>query len=151
MATSEDRMPTGWSGAADAPPDHRGPAIQAAVAAKDATGDGPVARLHAQLLGGALSRQPEAPNAVAGRDAAWGLFALAPGIPELARVAPGAVRGVLDALRPWAAPGCLVNFLGDVSGPEEVAAAYAPEIRERLREVKRAVDPSGVFTFGHAI
>ena len=59
-------------------------------------------------------------------------------------------RAVLGALRPWAAPGCLVNFLGDVEGPAEVAAAYPPAVLDRLREVKRAVDPDGVFSFGHA-
>jgi FAD/FMN-containing dehydrogenase len=57
---------------------------------------------------------------------------------------------VLAALQPWAAPGSLINHLGDVSGPEEVAAAYPPATLERLREVKRTVDPAGVFSFGHA-
>ena len=101
-------------------------------------------------LGGALARQPEAPNAVAGRGAPWMVFVLGPGIPELAHVVPAVGRGVLRALEPWAAPGCLLNHLGDVSGPEEVAAAYPPATVERLRAVKRAVDPAGVFTFGHA-
>ena len=45
----------------------------------------------------------------------------------------------------------MINFLGDVTGPEEVAAAYPPASPERLREVKHGVDPAGVFTFGHAI
>ena len=44
----------------------------------------------------------------------------------------------------------MINFLGEVTGPEEVAAAYPPGIFERLREVKTAVDPAGVFSFGHA-
>jgi FAD/FMN-containing dehydrogenase len=57
---------------------------------------------------------------------------------------------VLGALGRWKAPESMINFLGDVSGPEEVAAAYGPAI-QRLREVKAAVDPAGVFSFGHAI
>jgi FAD/FMN-containing dehydrogenase len=44
----------------------------------------------------------------------------------------------------------MLNFLGDVEGPAEVAAAYPPGVMERLREVKRTVDPGGVFSFGHA-
>ncbi len=63
---------------------------------------------------------------------------------------PAVGTGVLGALQPWAAPGCMLNFLGDVSGPEEVAAAYPPGVFQRLREVKAAVDPAGVFSFGHA-
>ena len=64
---------------------------------------------------------------------------------------PAVGKGVLGALQPWAAPGCMVNFLGEVSGPEEVAAAYPPASRQRLREVKHGVDPAGVFSFGYAI
>jgi hypothetical protein len=64
---------------------------------------------------------------------------------------PAIGKGVLAALQPWAAPEKMINFLGDVSGPEEVAAAYPPATIDRLREVEREVDPSGVFTFGHAI
>jgi FAD/FMN-containing dehydrogenase len=44
----------------------------------------------------------------------------------------------------------MVNFLGEVSGPEEVAAAYLPETYQRLRAVKEQVDPAGIFSFGHA-
>jgi FAD/FMN-containing dehydrogenase len=112
--------------------------------------DVPLVMVELRQLGGALARQPEAPNAVAGRGAPWMVFVMGPGIPELAHVVPAVGRGVLRALEPWAAPGCPLNHLGDVSGPEEVAAAYPPATVERLRAVKRAVDPAGVFTFGHA-
>src|SRR3712207_4267420 len=103
-----------------------------------------------RLLGGALSRQPKVPNAVPGRDAAFSMFVLGPGVPELAEVVPAVGRAVLGALGPWKAAGPLVNFLGYVSGPAEVAAAYPPGVYERLAEVKAAVDPGRVFSFGHA-
>ncbi|MBJ7452737.1 MAG: BBE domain-containing protein [Blastococcus sp.] len=45
----------------------------------------------------------------------------------------------------------MINFLGNVSGPGEVAAAYPPGVYERLAGVKTAVDPDRVFSFGHAI
>ncbi|TFV64843.1 UNVERIFIED_ORG: FAD-binding oxidoreductase [Bacillus sp. AZ43] len=111
----------------------------------------PLMMIEVRLLGGQYARQPEVPNAVAGRDGAFAVMVIGPGIPELAQVVPVVGKGVLAALEPWKAPGCLVNFLGDVDGPEEVAAAYPPEIRERLRGVKRTVDPAGVFSFGHTI
>jgi len=93
---------------------------------------------------------PQVPNAVAGRDVAWELFVLGPAVPELAAVLPLIGRAVLGALEPWKADGGLFNHLGDVSGPEEVARVYPPEVLCRLREVKAAVDPDGMFTFGHA-
>jgi hypothetical protein len=37
------------------------------------------------------------------------------------------------------------------AGPAEVARAWRPEVFERLREIKRAVDPGDVFRFGHGI
>jgi len=91
------------------------------------------------------------PDAVAGRDAAWTVLVVAPMVPELAGVVPSVGRSVLGALAPWAAPGCLVNFLGAVGGPADVVAAYPPAMAERLLEVKRRVDPTGVFSSGHAL
>jgi hypothetical protein len=110
----------------------------------------PLIMVEIRLMGGALAREPQVPNAVAGRNGAYGVLVLGPGIPELAQVVPAVGKGVLGALQPWAAPGCMLNFLGEVSGPEEVAAAYPPGVLERLRQVKTTVDPAGVFSFGHA-
>jgi FAD/FMN-containing dehydrogenase len=76
---------------------------------------------------------------------------LGPAVPQLAQVVPAIGRGVLAAMAPWRAEESLINMLGDVSGPGEVLAAYPEGTRERLVAVKRAVDPDGVFTFGHAI
>ncbi|MGY1624641.1 FAD-binding oxidoreductase [Geodermatophilus sp. SYSU D00965] len=111
----------------------------------------PLVMAEIRMMGGALARQPRVPNAVAGRDAAWSVLVLGPAVPELAEVLPHVGRGVLAALQPWAAPGCMVNFLGDVSGPAEVAAAYPPAVAERLLALKAAVDPQGVFSHGHAL
>jgi FAD/FMN-containing dehydrogenase len=125
-------------------------AVDALLAAAGPQLDVPLIMVEIRQLGGALARQPEVPNAVAGRGAPWLVFILGPAVPELAQVVPAVGRGVLAALEPWKAPGCLLNHLGEVSGPEEVAAAYPPAVAERLRAVKRAVDPDGVFSFGHA-
>jgi hypothetical protein len=111
----------------------------------------PLLMVELRLLGGALARPAKVPNAVAGRDAAYSVLVLGPGVPELAQVVPAVARGVLAALAPWAAPGVLTNFLGDVTGPAEVLNAWPVDAQRRLVEVKRSVDPTGVFTFGHSI
>ena len=112
--------------------------------------DIPLIMTEIRLMGGALGRQPEVPNAVAGRDGAYSVLVLGPGIPELARVVPAVGKGVLGALMPWAAPGVLTNFLGDVTGPDEVLNAWPVDAQRRLTDLKRTLDPAGVFTFGHA-
>jgi FAD/FMN-containing dehydrogenase len=124
--------------------------VDALLAAAGPQLDVPLIMVEIRQLGGALGRPAKVPNAVPGRDAAWLGFVLGPGVPELAQVVPAIGRGVLAALQPWASPGGLINHLGEVSGPQEVAAAYPAATIQRLREVKAAVDPNGVFSFGHA-
>ncbi|WP_448625992.1 FAD-binding oxidoreductase [Geodermatophilus sp. URMC 64] len=126
-------------------------AVDALLAAAGPQLDIPLIMVEIRLLGGALARQPKHPNAVAGREGAYQVLTLGPAIPELAAVVPALGKGVLRALEPWKAPGCVINFLGEVEGPAEVAAAYPPGVAERLLAVKRAVDPDRVFSFGHAI
>jgi hypothetical protein len=125
-------------------------AVDALLAGAGPQLDNPQIKAEVRLMGGALGRPAKVPNAVPGRSAAFAVLVLGPGIPELAQAVPAIGRGVLGALEPWKAPETMINFLGDVSGPEEVAAAYPPATIERLREVKAAVDPAGVFSFGHA-
>jgi hypothetical protein len=112
--------------------------------------DIPLIMAEIRLMGGALGRPAATPNAVAGRNGAYLVFVVGPAVPELAQVVPAIGKGILGALAPWKADGCMVNFLGEVSGPEEVAAAYPAGVAERLREIKRSADPAGVFSYGHA-
>ncbi|HLM05745.1 MAG TPA: FAD-binding oxidoreductase [Blastococcus sp.] len=112
--------------------------------------DIPLIMAEIRLMGGALGRPAAVPNAVAGRDGAYSVLVLGPAVPELAQVVPAVGKGVLRALMPWAAPGVLTNFLGDVTGPAEVLNAWPTDAQRRLVEVKRTVDPTGVFSFGHA-
>jgi hypothetical protein len=125
--------------------------IEALLATAGPQLDVPLVMAEIRLMGGALGRQPAVPNAVAGRNAAWSVFVLGPAVPGLTEIVSAVGRGVLAALAPWAAPGCLVNFLGDVSGASEVAAAYPPEVAERLLELKERFDPDRVFSFGYAL
>jgi hypothetical protein len=50
---------------------------------------------------------------------------------------------VLDALEPWSTGTSLVNF--EHAAPHESSNAWAPEVLERLRQVKMATDPRNVF------
>ena len=90
----------------------------------------PLIMVEVRLMGGALGRPAAVPNAVPGRRGSFAVLVLGPGVPELAQVVPVVGTGVLAALRPW--------------------TAYAPSVIERLRELKQAVDPAGVFS-GHAL
>jgi FAD/FMN-containing dehydrogenase len=126
-------------------------AVDALLAVAGPQVDIPMFIVELRQLGGALARQPQVPNAVAGRSLGWELFLLAPGVPELAEITPLVADGLMAAMAPWAASGSLLNHLGHVAGPEDVARAYPPDVLDRLRAVKRTVDPDNLFRFGHAI
>ena len=80
------------------------------------------------------------------------MLVLGPAVPELAQVVPAIGKGVLGALAPWKAPETMINFLGDVTGPGGGRRGLpAGGAASGCAEVKRAVDPAGVFSFGHAI
>ncbi|MDD7939927.1 FAD-binding oxidoreductase [Actinomycetospora lutea] len=95
-------------------------------------------------LGGAIARRPgRGHDAVAGRDAAFNLYALAPMVPPVAAIAPAAARGAVDAVRPWATGG-LPNFQGPAAGGrlgalwDDATAAFLAGVREQY-------DPAGMF------
>ena len=128
------------------------PATVDALLAVAGPGSGaPVLGVELRHLGGALARPAAVPNAVAGRGAAFSLLVLGVATPALADVLPRVGDAVAEAVAPWRAEGALVNFLGDATTPEQVRAAWSPEVLARLLEVKRRHDPADVFRFGHAI
>jgi hypothetical protein len=105
--------------------------------------DIPLAVVEMRLMGGALSRPAAVANAVAGREGAFSLVAIAPAPPPLAGTARSVTTAVLDALEPWSTGTSLVNF--EHAAPHESSNAWAPEVLERLRQVKMATDPRNVF------
>jgi hypothetical protein len=124
-------------------------AVDALLAAAGPDANRMLTMVEVRLMGGALGRQPEVPNAVAGREGAFTLLTLgvlAPGIEELV---PGVGESILEAMTPWSTGTSLLNWLGETSTPEEVARAWSPGAHRRLREIKRGVDPGNVFRFGH--
>ncbi len=103
----------------------------------------PLAVLEVRLMGGALGRPAQIPNAVAGRDGAYSVSVIAPAPPPLADIAPAVATATIDALAPWSTGTSLLNFAG--GDPDVLAHAWAPHELQRLRMVKSAVDPDNVF------
>ena len=104
----------------------------------------PLAMVELRLMGGALGRPAEVPNAVAGREGAFSLSVVAPAPPPLLETAHAVTAGVLDALQPWSPGTTLVNFAGH-GGDEALGRAWHREVLERLRRVKATVDPRNLF------
>ena len=118
-------------------------AIDAVLAVAGPDVPAPLAMVELRLLGGALAREPEVPNAVTGRDAAYSVFAIGVpfGVPvEAARAATAAVT---DAVAPWTCGG-LINFLGAATA-EQVGRIWDDATRARLLGIRESVDPTGLF------
>jgi hypothetical protein len=113
--------------------------------------ESPLIMVELRRLGGALGRQPEVPNAVAGRDGQFFVFPLGLMLPDLVEVVPGVAESVLRAVDPWASEGTLLNFAGCRHTAEQVRAVFPAAYRDRLLTVKRAVDPGDMFRYGNAI
>jgi hypothetical protein len=120
-----------------------------AVAGPDV--DVPLIMVELRLLGGALARQPEVPNAVSGREGAFSLFVLGPVAPGLEEVVPAVGGSVFESVLPWLTGTAQLNFLGDALTEDAVGTAWTPEVHQRLMQVKERVDPDNLFCFGHAL
>jgi hypothetical protein len=104
--------------------------IDALVAADD------VPTVEVRHWGGAIARPGADAGPVGHRDVPLSVIVDAPS----ARVA--------GALAPYATGGSFLNFLSDTARTE---TAYTAANWRRLRALKRAYDPDGVFSAGHAI
>jgi hypothetical protein len=117
---------------------------------------GPAARLplvvvELRLMGGAMSREPQQPNAVAGRDTAFSLMTIGPAVPALREAVPTAARAVHEALAPWRSRSTVTNWLGHVDDREAVCASWSFDQQARLRATKTLYDPWDVFSHGHSV
>lgn len=121
-------------------------AVDALLAAAGPEVAVPLAMVEVRLLGGALSRTPLVPNAVGGRDAAYGLFVVSAPVPELlAEVIPAVIGSVFAALQPWQTGRVQANFHGSANRPEELENAWPEAVRNRLRAIRHQYDPQNTF------
>ena len=121
-------------------------AVDALLAVAGPGVETPLIMAELRLLGGAIVRRPAVPDAVAGRDAAYSLYALAPMAPPVAGIAPMAARAVVDAVRAWTS-GLLPNFAG-IGGGGRLAGCWDDATFARLLAVRDRYDPDGVFDAG---
>ncbi|WP_433825111.1 FAD-binding oxidoreductase [Actinoplanes sp. CA-015351] len=112
----------------------------------------PITLTEVRHLGGALAREPEVPNAVSQRDAAFTVFMAAITGPGGAAQARAAQDAIIRRLRPWSTGGMYLNFMSvDEASADAVRHAYQPGVYQRLRELKRRVDPCNIFRLNHNI
>jgi len=118
-------------------------AVDALLAVAGPQAEVPLAMVELRLLGGAIAREPEVPNAVAGRHAAFSVFTVGvlAGPPVEVVAASGAA--VVESVREWTCGG-LVNLLGQ-AGPRRVGALWGDADRARLLDIARRLDPAGTF------
>ncbi|GAA2591809.1 FAD-binding oxidoreductase [Dactylosporangium fulvum] len=112
--------------------------------------DLPLVMVELRQLGGAFSRPAAVPNAVSGRGAAFSLFTIGLGLPDLRPAVDAGIGAVLAAAGDDIVPGGLMNFSGS-AGPEALLANWSPADRDRLLRVKRSYDPTNVFSTNQAI
>lgn len=106
----------------------------------------PLAAVEVRRLGGALAREPQVPNAVGGRDAAYSLHIVGAPVPELfGTVIPAVTGAALAAVADRGRGRTQVNFVGAASASGAATAAWDDSVRERLDEVRRRHDPQGRF------
>jgi FAD/FMN-containing dehydrogenase len=126
-------------------------ALDALIAAAGPDADLPLTVVEIRLLGGQLSRQPEHPNAVPGRDGAFNLEMIGHASPEAVPAVLAAGQKVLTAIGPDLTGHKLANFIGSTTDPADVMRAYPFGTVARLRALKRTWDPDNVFRIGHVI
>jgi FAD binding domain len=125
----------------------------AVTALLDVAGPGrdiPVVLVELRLLGGAMARPAPVPNAVSGRGAAYSLSTIGLMVGDAAPVVPGIIDGIVNSVGPWRSGHDLFNLIGPAT-PDRISALWSPDDRTRLVDVKRRVDPAGMFGAGHTI
>ena len=104
-----------------------------------------------QPLGGAVARVPDCATPLGQRDAPWAFQAGAAWFDPAADDAVATwATDLRAALAPYTRGDAWPNFIPD-RDPARLAAAYGPNVWERLQAIRAWWDPDDVFSGGHAI
>jgi FAD/FMN-containing dehydrogenase len=128
------------------PPD----AVDAILAVAGADRDARIPLVELRRLGGAMSRPAAIPNAVSGRGAAYALSTIGLMAGDGAADVPGVIDRIVSSVDPWRNGQDLFNAIGPAT-PARIAALWSPSDRARLVDIKRRVDPHGLFGGAHTI
>jgi hypothetical protein len=127
-------------------------AVDALVASAGPDSGSPLINVELRHLGGALSRTPEPPNAVAGRTAAFHVFAVGIGGPDAATALYENEDKLIASLEPWAATESAPNYFSVRDARAgRIRSAYDPAMYQRLTSIKQAWDPENIFRINHNI
>lgn len=100
-------------------------------------------------LGAATTRDVPGGSAVGGRASSYALTLVGVPDPDLFdAVLPAFADELVASIRPWVSEETTINFATDAATIEELAAAWPPEIHERLQAARALYDPHGLFTYG---
>ncbi|MDT0212557.1 FAD-binding oxidoreductase [Rothia sp. ARF10] len=100
-------------------------------------------------LGGALARRAPAGGALSHLEGAFaGFFVAIAATPEMAEQGRADGQALVAALRPWANGRSVLNF---AENETDASTAYDRGSWERLRTVRAAVDPDGLFAANHPV
>jgi FAD/FMN-containing dehydrogenase len=111
----------------------------------------PLLMIELRPIDGALTRAPEALDAINGRDAVCSLFVLGLLVPPIADAVPGAIQSLLTAMQPYSTGRTMVNFHGRPGDATDRARAWPPEAFAAISDAKRKYDPDNLLRFGHAV
>ncbi|BCY09324.1 FAD-binding oxidoreductase [Actinoplanes sp. L3-i22] len=111
----------------------------------------PLVNVEIRLLGGALDRAPDAPDAVPTRGLPYQFTAFGIGGPEQAGFVNGWLTRVIEGMRPWADPRQMLNFISPEAGltPGELRGIYGADLYDRVVAVKEKYDPANTFRVNH--